>query len=62
MNPKLLLVEDEPSLAIVLADRLEREGYSVATVDNGITAIATALRDGFDVVVLDVMIPRTERV
>ena len=26
MNPKLLLVEDEPSLAMVLADRLEREG------------------------------------
>ncbi len=57
MNPKLLLVEDEPSLAIVLADRLEREGYSVATVDNGNAAIATALRDGFDVMVLDVMIP-----
>jgi two-component system, OmpR family, alkaline phosphatase synthesis response regulator PhoP len=57
LNPKLLLVEDEPSLAMVLADRLEREGYSVATVDNGNAAIATALRDGFDVVVLDVMIP-----
>lgn len=57
MNPKLLLVEDEPSLAIVLADRLEREGYSVSTVDNGNAAIAMALRDGFHVVVLDVMIP-----
>ena len=57
MNPKLLLVEDEPSLAIVLADRLEREGYSVVSVDNGNTAITTALRGPFDVLVLDVMIP-----
>jgi DNA-binding response OmpR family regulator len=57
LNPKLLLVEDEPSLAIVLTDRLEREGYSVVAVDNGNTAIATALRAPFDVLVLDVMLP-----
>lgn len=57
MNPKLLLVEDEPSLAMLLAERLEREGYSVTSVDNGSTAIHTATRGTFDVVVLDVMIP-----
>jgi len=50
-------VEDEPSLAIVLSDRLEREGYSVLSVENGNTAISNALRVPFDVIVLDVMIP-----
>jgi two-component system alkaline phosphatase synthesis response regulator PhoP len=57
LNPRLLLVEDEPSLALLLSDRLEREGYSVLSVDNGNSAIANALRVPFDVVVLDVMIP-----
>ena len=57
MNPRLLLVEDEPSLALLLADRLEREGYAVTIVDNGTVAIATAVNAPFDVIVLDVMIP-----
>ena len=57
MNPRLLLVEDEPSLALLLADRLEREGYSVMSVDNGTAAISSALRLPLDVIVLDVMIP-----
>ena len=57
MNPRLLLVEDEPSLALLLVDRLEREGYSVMSVDNGTDAISSALRLPLDVIVLDVMIP-----
>jgi two-component system, OmpR family, alkaline phosphatase synthesis response regulator PhoP len=57
LNPKLLLVEDEPTLAILLSDRLEREGYAVVSVDNGNEAIVNALRAPFDAVILDVMIP-----
>jgi len=57
LNPRLLLVEDEPSLALLLADRLEREGYSVMSVDNGNDAISSALRLPLDIIVLDVMIP-----
>jgi two-component system alkaline phosphatase synthesis response regulator PhoP len=57
LNPKLLLAEDEPSLAMVLSDRLEREGYSVVVVHDGIAAVNTALRTPFDLVVLDVMMP-----
>lgn len=50
-------MEDEPSLALLLADRLESEGYTVTSADNGTAAIATATRIPFDVIVLDVMIP-----
>lgn len=57
MSRKLLLVEDEPSLTVVLSERLEREGYAVVSVDNGNAAIDAAAREGFDAVVLDVMIP-----
>ena len=57
MNPKLLLAEDEPSLALVLSDRLEREGYSVMAVHDGIAAVNNALRTPFDLIVLDVMMP-----
>jgi two-component system alkaline phosphatase synthesis response regulator PhoP len=56
-SPKLLLVEDEPSLAILLGDRLEREGYSVVSVGDGNEALRTALARPFDVMVLDVMLP-----
>jgi two-component system, OmpR family, alkaline phosphatase synthesis response regulator PhoP len=55
--PKLLLAEDEPSLAIVLTDRLEREGYSVVSVHDGISAVNNALRTPYDLIVLDVMMP-----
>lgn len=54
---KLLLVEDEPSLAIILTERLQREGYSVDAVGNGLDAITKALRSSYDLVVLDVMLP-----
>ena len=57
MIPKLLLAEDEPSLAIVLTDRLEREGYSVMSVHDGISAVNNALRTPYDLIVLDVMMP-----
>lgn len=57
LSPKLLLVEDEPSLAILLGDRLEREGYAVVSVGDGNQALHTALARPFDVMVLDVMLP-----
>jgi DNA-binding response OmpR family regulator len=57
LNPKLLLAEDEPSLALVLSDRLEREGYSVVSVHDGISAVNNALRTPYDLIVLDVMMP-----
>jgi two-component system, OmpR family, alkaline phosphatase synthesis response regulator PhoP len=54
---RLLLVEDEPSLVLTLTDRLRAEGYAVEAVRDGDTALARALAGGFDLVVLDVMLP-----
>ena len=58
--PRVLIVEDEQHLAEVLRFNLEAEGYAVQLVDTGEAALELLLgseRAGFDLVVLDVMLP-----
>jgi two-component system alkaline phosphatase synthesis response regulator PhoP len=57
---RLLLVEDEPGLQLTLTDRLVAEGYEVETAGDGETGLRRALTGGFDLVVLDVMLPRRD--
>lgn len=58
--PKVLIIDDETSLAEVLADNLRDEGFEVAHAADGRTG-ATAWREqGPDLVVLDVMLPHTD--
>ena len=57
LEPRVLLVEDEPSLALTLADRLTSEGYAVVVEDDGQRGFERALSERFDVLVLDVMLP-----
>jgi len=54
----ILLVEDESSLAVTVADRLESEGYVVTTAGDGEEAETAALSQTFDLIVLDVMLPK----
>jgi len=58
MNPRLLLVEDEAGLRLTLTDRLTSEGYLVETAIDGAAGLERAARDAYDVIVLDVMLPR----
>jgi two-component system alkaline phosphatase synthesis response regulator PhoP len=55
---RLLLIEDEPGLVLTLADRLGREGYSVETAQDGATGLERALQEPFDLILLDVMLPK----
>jgi two-component system alkaline phosphatase synthesis response regulator PhoP len=55
---RILLVEDEPSLALTLEDRLRAEGYAVAVARDGEAGLLAARRDAFDLLILDVMLPR----
>ena len=55
---RLLLVEDEPGLVLTLTDRLRREGYAVETCGDGESGLERAASEGFDLVLLDVMLPR----
>ncbi|GMR22566.1 MAG: response regulator transcription factor [Acidobacteriota bacterium] len=54
---RILLVEDEPGLVLTLTDRLKAEGYFVDAVTDGDAAVAKALEESFDLVILDVMLP-----
>ena len=57
VRPHVLLVDDEPSLVLVLTDRLEADGYHVTAVGDGEAALATATPGAFDLIVLDGMLP-----
>src|SRR5690242_18066727 len=57
MRRRILIVEDEPTLAMTLSDRLEAEGYRVEAAATGESGVEKASSDSFDLVVLDVMLP-----
>ena len=57
-KPRLLLVEDEPGLVLTLTDRLDNEGYTVEHSGDGDDALERASQGGYDLIILDVMLPR----
>ena len=57
MSSRILLVEDEPSVALTVSDLLAGEGYDVETAADGPAGLSRASNEAFDVVVLDVMLP-----
>jgi DNA-binding response OmpR family regulator len=58
MSARILLVEDEPGLSLTLSDLLANEGYEVETAMDGVTGLDHAASGRFDLVVLDLMLPR----
>jgi len=57
MNERILIVEDEPTIATGLRDDLELEGFVVEVVDDGAEALRRILDDKFDLILLDLMLP-----
>jgi two-component system alkaline phosphatase synthesis response regulator PhoP len=58
MDEKILLIEDELGLVTTLGDRLRSEGYNIETAQNGEEGLARATSGYFDLIVLDVTLPR----
>jgi len=54
----LLIVEDEPEMRDLLRKVLEKEGYRVSVACDGREAFALLLRESFDLVVTDMLMPR----
>jgi len=54
---RILVVEDEPDIAALVAYQLAREGYRVETASTGADALSAVHRDVPDLVVLDRMLP-----
>jgi DNA-binding response OmpR family regulator len=57
---RILIVDDEPSIALALDDDCRREGHETVVVADGESASREALTGTFDLVLLDVMLPRRD--
>ena len=58
MEERILLVEDEEKLARMVELELRYEGYEVEKAFDGRTGLERALSGGFDLVLLDIMLPQ----
>ena len=57
MNKRILIVEDEPAIADIVAFNLQREGFTAERADNGDDGLKMALNSSYDLILLDVMLP-----
>jgi two-component system OmpR family response regulator len=55
--PSILLIEDEPGIVDFVRRGMEAEGFAVQAEHDGLAGEERALREGFDAVVLDLMLP-----
>ena len=55
---KILIVEDDISLRDVYTARLQAEGFQISTASNGEEALAVAVKERPDLIILDIMMPR----
>jgi DNA-binding response OmpR family regulator len=54
---KILLIEDEPSVAGIINKGLTENGYKISIAPDGTTGLDLALSNDFDVIILDIMLP-----
>ncbi len=59
-SPRILLVDDEQPIQTLLSFPLQRDGYDVVTVADGREALARFSEQHFDLVVLDLMLPKMD--
>jgi len=57
MSYKVLVIEDEPTLARLLSYNLSQEGYETKVADHGGEGLHIALSGNFDLIILDIMLP-----
>ena len=57
MPKKIMVVDDEPYIARVIKFKLEQEGYTVISANDGITGLSKIKEEKPDLVLLDVMMP-----
>ena len=60
MSNKILFVEDEEDLTLIVADTLHGQGYEVITAVDGVDGLEKFKSEGADIVVADVMMPKMD--
>lgn len=59
-KPTILLVEDEEMLSSMYKTKFEKEGYTIAVAADGEAALETAKNGTFDIVLLDIILPKLD--
>ena len=54
---KVLLIEDEPSVAVIINKGLSEHGYSITVAPDGNMGLDLSLNHTFDIIILDIMLP-----
>lgn len=57
---ELLLVEDDEALSFIVKDNLEQKNYQVEVAENGEIALQLFNRNKYDLIILDVMLPKID--
>lgn len=57
MSKKILVIEDEPTLARLLSYNLSQEGYETKVIDHGGEGLQAAQQHAYDLIILDIMLP-----
>ena len=60
MKAKILFVEDERDLSLIVCDTLSHQGYDIVAAFDGIEGLAKYKTEGADLIVADVMMPRLD--
>ena len=57
---RILVVDDESNIRNVVKEYAEFEGYEVAEAEDGMQAIEAVKNNDFDIIVMDVMMPKLD--
>lgn len=57
---RLLIVDDEANIRLVVKEYAEFEGYEVAEAEDGMQAVELVKNQDFDVIIMDIMMPRLD--
>lgn len=58
MEGNLLMIEDDPAISTMVKDYLAKEGYGITVVNDGEQALRQFASDSYDLVLLDLMLPK----
>ncbi len=59
-SPRILIVDDDPNLLVLLADQLRADGYETATARDGVEALRRLQTSWPDLLIIDMMMPRMD--
>ncbi len=57
---KILIVDDEAKIRMIIKEYAEFEGYETAEAEDGMEAVEMVKKDDYDIIIMDIMMPRLD--